>query len=763
MISRGDLRARVARLIRLPPSFLAPVCVLLVVLAANAVYLLQLRSNNPILYFSGLGSPEPGEVSGSITIDGNYGWTAQALGRLSAQTWLDGHVPLWNHFEGLGQPLAGEMQSAAFFLPFVLLQALPNGIFLMQLSLELVAGFGTLAFLRSLRLSWAAATCGACLFALNGAFSVMTNAPFNPIAFLPVALWGVELARRSVQAGQRPRLGLWVIALAIALMIFAGFPETAFLEGVFVAIWALVRLDGLRGNRLRFLGLLAAGAVFGLLISAPALAAFAHFLGFGNVSSHAGAANELSYPLPKLTSLALPYGVGPMANSVFVGQAGYLTLPAVLVGLVGFLGKRRPAVLVALGLLVVTLVLNMFGFPPVKAVLNELPGIRNTFVGKYGLALLEFAVVIFAAYGIDDIRRSRVRRPAVLVAALLVAGYLVGAMAWAAHRGLLVNGRWTTAVVTWTVVACVAVGLLLMLRRPTGRRAAFAAAGAAAVLIVDGAGTYAVPQASASARSTVNMAPVRYLQEHAGTYRFFTLGPISPNYGSYWQIPQLNVNDLPVPNKFSKVITETLKPKAGTELAEATWHDFMSGLLIPYAGVSRQDELLAAYGQKQQYYRDMGAKYIVMNKGAAPDAEIRGYGLQLVFQDASVQIWQDPKAKPMYATTGDACTVTAQSMTEVELDCAESSTLVRRQLSSPGWTATINGAEHAVADRAGQLYQHVRVPAGKSTVVFSYLPTYFVPAAAVSLAVVGLMLVDGSVFLVLRRRRRTARPTPEIA
>lgn len=95
---------------------------------ANAVYLLGVRSNNPVLYYSGLGSPTRGVVAGSQTIDANVGWTAQALGRLAAQMWQHGHIPLWNYDEGLGQPLAGEMQSAALFQPFILLQLLPDGI-----------------------------------------------------------------------------------------------------------------------------------------------------------------------------------------------------------------------------------------------------------------------------------------------------------------------------------------------------------------------------------------------------------------------------------------------------------------------------------------------------------------------------------------------------------------------------------------------------------------------------------------------------------
>ena len=58
------------------------------VLLANAVYLLGVRSNDPMLYHSGLGSPthgltDIGPDSGHYphTIDANDGWTVQSLGK----------------------------------------------------------------------------------------------------------------------------------------------------------------------------------------------------------------------------------------------------------------------------------------------------------------------------------------------------------------------------------------------------------------------------------------------------------------------------------------------------------------------------------------------------------------------------------------------------------------------------------------------------------------------------------------------------------
>ncbi|MDQ2851359.1 MAG: hypothetical protein M3Y49_11610 [Actinomycetota bacterium] len=735
------------------PAFLSSLLVAVVILAANAIYLLRIRSNNPLLYYSGLGSPGKGIVRGTHTIDLNEGVTAQALGRLAAQFWQHGHVPLWNHFEGLGQPLAGEMQSAAFFVPFILLQLLPNGIFVMHLALEFVAGFGTLLFLRSLRLSWVAATCGACLFGLNGAFSVMTNAPFNPIAFLPVALWGIELIVRAVREGRRPRAGVWVTALAIAYMLYAGFPETAFLEMLFVAIWALARLVGLPGHRRSFALWSIVGAVAGIAMAAPILIAFKDFLDFGFTAYHADVANNLSYPIRQFTSFGIPYAAGPLTNPVFGVQAGYVTLSALLLGLVGLAGKRHRGLKVLLGVTVLVLLLNMFGFRPAKEVLNLIPGIRSILVYKYGLAIIELAVVILAAYGIDDIARSRVRRSVALCAIVVAGGYLIGSVVYLRHGHYFERHLWSVGMLGWTVAVLLTLAVLLVIVKRASGRAGLVAVLAAILLTMDAAGTYAVPQLSASRPASVDLAPVRFLQANLGTSRFYTVGPIAPNYGSYFGISQLNANDLPVPKKYSSFVLDNLRPPAGTPGAKGTEKDIAAYQLVPFNPKVKQERvLLTAYGQQQRYFRQAGVKYVVMRRGVSDASTGSTYGLARVFRDAKVEIWDDTAADPYYSTSGAQCRVRRQNRDGVTLDCPRPATLLRRELSSPGWTATVNGSARTVADNPSTLFQLVRVPAGVSTVTYSYLPPHFVLAVVASGVVVVLMLLDGAFFLVLRRR-----------
>src|ERR1700722_15081246 len=84
----------------------------LVVVVANGPALFGWVDPNPLNLDSGLAAvTHPGLLSGLPATDPNAGFTAQALGHLVARDWLGGHVPWWNPFEGLGTPLAGEMES----------------------------------------------------------------------------------------------------------------------------------------------------------------------------------------------------------------------------------------------------------------------------------------------------------------------------------------------------------------------------------------------------------------------------------------------------------------------------------------------------------------------------------------------------------------------------------------------------------------------------------------------------------------------------
>lgn len=183
----------------------ARACIIIVVVVA-AVNLWKLGAgldSDPVLHRAGLSvSKDSGILPGNHTIDPNDGYTLQTLARASADQWLHGDAPYWNRFEGVGAPLAGEMQSMALH-PFVLLQRLPQGFLLSQILMEAIAGIATVFFLRRLGIGNAVSLGAGIAFACNGTFAWLSNAAANPVAYLPLLLWGVEIARDASHTRRR--------------------------------------------------------------------------------------------------------------------------------------------------------------------------------------------------------------------------------------------------------------------------------------------------------------------------------------------------------------------------------------------------------------------------------------------------------------------------------------------------------------------------------------------------------------------------------
>lgn len=262
----------------------------LMILAVNLPTLVDLVTRDPMQLFSAIPSGAPHQALPGISIiDPNAGYITQALGHLVAMDWLHGHVPWWNPYEGLGAPLAGGMQSGAFFPPVLLLQN-AFGFVVFHVVLEGVAGYATYFLLRRLGLGRAASTAGGVAFALCGTFAWFEHATANPVAFLPLAVLGVERAREASMGSRR--YGWRLLAVALALSVVAGFPEVAYLDGLLVLVWAAVRLFSVQERWRAMLAKLALGGLAGVLLSAPALVAFVDYLPHANVGDPRGSGGQ---------------------------------------------------------------------------------------------------------------------------------------------------------------------------------------------------------------------------------------------------------------------------------------------------------------------------------------------------------------------------------------------------------------------------------------------------------------------------------------
>jgi hypothetical protein len=349
-------------------------------------------SADPIFMQSGLlAGGSPGWVDGLSNLDLNVGATTQALGHLAAEQWLRGQVPWWNPYNGLGMPLAGEMQASALFMPFVLLLHFQNGPLLLKIAMQMMAGPAMFVLLRRLAVTPALAWLGGLIFALNGSFAWLGHGPIMPIAFLPLFLIGIENARTG---------GFRLIALALSLSIYAGFPETAYVNGLLALAWAALRFWQ-SAAKLRFARAVGLGGLLGLLLAAPALWSFAHMLMHGSAANHAVFNFELDSP-PAPTGLyavwLFPYLVGPLQtftaadptggmDDLISNLGGYIGLATLMLALLALSGRSQRALRWVLAAWIVLCVLRIAAVPGATQAINLIPLLRQTIMSRYARAL----------------------------------------------------------------------------------------------------------------------------------------------------------------------------------------------------------------------------------------------------------------------------------------------------------------------------------------------------------------------------------------
>lgn len=578
-------------------------------------------SLDPLALTGGLTlSAEPGWFPGVWTLDLNVGVTTQALGHLAAEQWLRGEVPWWNAFTGIGMPLAGEMQASALFLPFVLLLHFANGPLLLKLAMQMLAGLASFALLRRLGLDRLAALLGGLMFGLCGTFAWLGHGPIMPVAFLPLFLLGIEYARTEYT-----RTGGWrLIALAVALSLTAGFPETAYIDGLFALVWTIWRLVD-APDRWRFAARVAVGGMLGLAIAAPALWSFAHMLLHGTAENHAVTAalfDTLPEPTPStvLASWLFPAIYGPIlgfddqagAIGATVGYlGGFLGALSVLLALIGLCGRSRRALRWILFGWVAFWIAGILQVPVISHLLYAVPMLRQTIVARYAIASWSLAVIGLAALAIDDWRRGE--RPRWALAAGPLAWLVVVLGALACGRALIValakaSGDywiWPVASLVWAALSA-AIALWLLAGRPTPRRR-----GTLAVLLaVDAMAFFALPMLSAPRHPVVDHAAVAYLRENTGLQRFYALGPYRPNYGAFFDTPQLNHEYLPLPANWADHVRTALDPSANAIMFRGDEPPLPPGQPSHAAQMLRHLNAFAA----------LGVRYIVTPAGQNPFA-----------------------------------------------------------------------------------------------------------------------------------------------
>lgn len=732
-VSSGPHRVPVVRF-RLSPDTWAIVAIGLAILVANLPFWSGWFDPNPLHSRSGLTSSlTAGPLHGRPTIDPSNGFTSQAIGHRAALDVLHLRLPGWNPYEGTGMALLGETQSAALFPP-TLLTVFSNGQLYEHMLLELIGGICTYLLLRRIRVVRSAALAGAVAFALCGKFAWFSDAGVNPLPFLPMLLLGIELAFEATRAGRRA--GWRLIAVAGALTVYAGFPEVAYIDTLMAVFWVGWRCACLPRGQLRpFLAKLALGGVAGMLLAAPMLLAMFDYLRHADLGAHNGSRFGSRHLGPSaLPQLVLPYVYGQVSAHprapIWVRVGGYLSVTLVLFAALGVLGHDRRGLKAALLGCAGLVFARMYGVPVLGEILGVLPGMGKIQFYRYGTAALELPIIILAALGLDDLARVPAHRRRLVwgafAAVALVVGAAFGAQPVVHAFGVRFHETaffWTS--VAWATTIAVAVAAVALIRSPRVRATLLAM-----IVAVEAIALFVVPEFSAPRTARIDLAPVAYLHRHLGLGRFYTLGPISPDYGSYFGLASVGVDDFP-PKAYAQYVHSHLDPLAG-----------FTG--FPSSRRSVKWELL----HHLDGYRSAGVRYVLTPTWQSlPQSPTT---LRLVFRSPSTRIYRLAGAAPYYRAPG--CHVISAGADTVSVDCPRPTTLVRRETWFAGWTARVNG-KPAHIRRIDGLFQGVAVPAGTHRLTFSFLPP------GMSWAAIGLLA--GCALLCLPTASRMLRRQPE--
>ena len=698
--------------------------VLAVVLLAHAPELGGMVTCNP-LQRSGafVVSPPVHPLPGGCVIDFNDGITLQALGGAAANQWLHFTLPWWNSNAGLGLPLAAEAQPAAFFLPFVLLLHGASGLALLKLCMQALAGGFMVALLRELGLGRLACAVGGVLFALNGSFAWYAHTPVLPVPFLPALLFGVERCRVRAMDGRRGG-PVWV-ALALAYALAAGFPETAFVDGLFAAVWASVALARAPGHRVGLAARIVAGGLAGLALAAPAWVSFLDYLRIAAVGLHTLVLGDFLHP-GQAATLLLPSVYGPpFADgkfSVWGQDGGYFGPALTILALAALAGRRGAPSLVLLWALpwalrwavagwVLLWLCVFFRLPGLYALWAALPPLNAVQVTRYAMPSMECAAAILAAGAIEDWRRGAYGRQwtgagalfAVLTLAVLWLAYAAARLP--PHPGL----GWAFLGLSLLEAAGVATGLAWLGARPPGRRAGLVLA---ALVTADACGQFLLPQMAGARPAALALGPVDYLRAHAGLSRVYSIGEQLPaNDGSWFGIAQIQADSVPF-------------AQAWDEAAQAVGGDInlsVTGWLVTTPAAQ-----LAAFQLGLPALLQAGLRYVVVAADADPFAAAPLAGMSAAYTDPRTHIYEVPGA-PYAETRGGNCRLLVQSRLLMRSDCDAPALLVRRELKLPGWQARVNGSKVPVAAAGGKLgayFQQVALPAGDARIAWRYIPPH---------------------------------------
>ena len=381
-----------------------------------------------------------------------------------------GHLPLWNPGIFAGHPLLGDWQAGWLFplnWPALVFGVAPLWGWIAIAKL-LIAGLGTFAFARALRLGRRAAVAAGAVYMLSAPMLVWLQWPLaTGFALFPWLLLATECAARS--PGRR---AIACVAAAVGLSLLGGHPETVLLSSSAAFVYLLVRAPAVR-PALAWLAAHGLGLLIAAAVAVPFLQAYASSVTRTDHGALAGGHlplwSALVYALPNLYGDGRPDYAGPPLSYLIV--AAYVGVAALLLAAVAIARRRRLPAARALIAMAIAGVMVAFGVPPVSWLVEHVPPWSSSNNGRV-FFVPALAAAIGAGAGIQTLARHPLGLRRALLVTLGAGAMVVAGLAAASLAGRLPAERSVElrAVLRFAVALALAGGCLAALGRV---RAAF--------------------------------------------------------------------------------------------------------------------------------------------------------------------------------------------------------------------------------------------------------------------------------------------------
>jgi hypothetical protein len=406
-------------------------------------------------------------------------------------------------------------------------------------------------------------------------------------------------------------------------------------------------------------------------------------------------------------------------NQFWQNIGGYVTLPLVFLALIGIFShaRRNRAIAYMLGIFSLLVTARIYGFPGTTELINLIPGMNQVAFYRYVNPTVELAIIVLAMIGLDSLlskkKADKVASKKVIWAGLIslaiilclipIAYSVVHQLYLAPHHRL-----WMALSVAWGLGG---VALMIICIFYFKKYLKFLLP---LIILVDALVMFIAPQLSAPRSTVVDLKPVNFLQANLGNSRFYSIGYIMPNYGSYYDISSINTNNEPIAKSWHTYIKKSLNQNVQPS-------QMFTGIdMLDPKGLTPIEALF----KNLSAYENVSVKYVAIRNTIVLPEAAKQHPLKLVYSDKYFSIYQLPNPKPFFEAKDESCKIVSTTKYSASTNCSKPSQLMRRELYMPGWTARINDKVVPVESKSGGLFQQVDIPKGRTSVKFNYTPPY---------------------------------------